>query len=407
MSQQDAFSSKPYSQSHLDASASPSPSSSPSRRLKGSKRPKTRSGLTRAQSSLDITSSLEAFKPFEDSENAGNKTMETKSPSEVRSIRQSRRLSSSPYSPPVSRTPNDDDHAGAAGDHPLLSFNNERMTSEVLQEPSTPTRPRTKPHMAAENMSKEIMDDISSSQTFYGGIHTAYNTSCRELNALFGEINLEGLRSQTKREVCQVELLHLLAVSTYDPATYHGSIRRVAQICKSITNGPIAENLWKKTQHITYELDQDFEVNKQAPANLGRTQANPLSTIVEEDDDHPDHVQPDSRRLHYDQSKGKQSDLEQESLSGPHFSRNFAPSPKIKNDEASVASPSARLPVSPEENLAKNASDDYINMLHADALRRKEATDRYIANLEDDIATRKYATDQFIAELEAKARKMG
>ncbi|KAK8236688.1 hypothetical protein HDK77DRAFT_484062 [Phyllosticta capitalensis] len=370
--------------------------------------PKARSGLPRTHSSLDVTASFEAFKPFDGPKAAENEKMDAPDSLDIASVQHSY----CPTTPtPAPRTPTDNDKVSVAAERLSQSIVNQYMVSEAAQEPTTPTKVGGNSKMVAEGLAKDVMDDVSSSTTFYGGIHQAYKVSCGELNALFGEVKLEGLRSKTKREVCQVELFHLLAVSTDDPGTYYGSIRRVGQICKTMSNRPVAENLWKKTLHITYELDEDFAAKRSATGGAVNTPAQALSTIVEEDDDHLSNNQPGYIHPNQCQSGDDQCDPHQESPSVTAFSDKVASTSGMENHKTprhtrSMAN-SANFPFLPEEDLAKKAFNEYVDKLSEDALRRKEATDRYIANLEDDLAARKYATDQFIAELEDKVRKMG
>ncbi|KAL1385089.1 hypothetical protein HDK64DRAFT_278466 [Phyllosticta capitalensis] len=323
----------------------------------------------RASSSLNIKSGLESFSSFEDSDGAEcGDTNAVVSPD----------------------LPNNGKHSPGL---PSAANDNEANTRKSPQEHPRMPEPRPYPQsrslLQPDTASKGGVDnEITSAKTFYSGIHQGYNTACGELNALFGEVRLESMSSETRRENAQVELLQMLAITTKDRRTYKGSIRQASQICQSMEDRIVAEHLWKKTAHIIQEMEEEFgEREQQTPVGSNDGQV-PLTTIAEENEDHLDH--------------------QIDSSAAPSFRRHC--SAAIHNDHSTRphrASPNARQAVSfTEDNGTKEAYEQYVRMLHADIARRQEATDRYIANLEDDLAQRKHATDMYIAELEAKVRNL-
>ncbi|KAK7513057.1 hypothetical protein IWZ03DRAFT_44568 [Phyllosticta citriasiana] len=320
------------------------------------KSPKMRAGLTRANSSLDITTSLEAFRPFEE---ADNETENTRAGNH-----------DSPSVAKAGQTNDEGDNLPEA----LRPSYDDTPTEGIAQKPSSPgtaTSFEPQPDVRSDGASD---DGGSFAKTFHGGIRRAYDTSCRELNALFGEIQLEGLSSNTQRAVSQCMLLHLLAISTDDPATYRGSIRRALQICQTMTDRAIGENVWKKTWHIMHEMDEDFSGSSNVPVTQDprHLRPKPLSTIAEEDD-----------------TIDSQEKSSSSSTTSPvAYSDNRNP-PRDESTEIT------------EQDPAESAYNNFVAELQADALRRREATDCYIANLEIDILRRTQATDQYLADLEA------
>ncbi|KAK8183466.1 hypothetical protein IWZ00DRAFT_380105 [Phyllosticta capitalensis] len=330
---------------------------------------KIRQGMMRASSSLKIKSGLESFSSFEDSDG-------TQCPGTNAAV-----------SPDLT---NNGEHFP---DPPSAANDNEANTRKSPQE--HPRMPEPRPCLQSRSLlqpdtaSKHGVDsEMSSAKTFYSGIHQGYNIACGELNALFGEVRLESMSSGTRRENAQVELLQMLAITTKDRHTYKASIRQAFQICQDMEDRIVAERLWKKTAHITCEMEEEFgEHEQQSPAGSNDGRA-PLTTTTEEDEDHSDH--PD------------------DSYAAPSMPHN--PSATIHNDHSTRprrTSPNVRQPdFFTGNNGSKEAHDQYVRMLHADVARRQEATDRFIANLEDDLAQRKHATDMYIAELEAKVRNL-
>ncbi|KAK7533086.1 uncharacterized protein J3D65DRAFT_69177 [Phyllosticta citribraziliensis] len=181
-------------------------------------------------------------------------------------------------------------------------------------------------------------------------------------------------------------LLHLLAISTDDPGTYRGCIRRALHICQTMADRTIAENIWKKTFHITDEMDEDFSRSSKAPVirESDNGSPKPLDTITEEEDNTIDSP---------------------EKPSCPSVpSRWSAPNSNIDENKIPEAlhHPSTKEPSSGfEEDPADAAYSEFIAELRADALRRKEATDRHIASLDLELWRRTHATQQYIADLAA------
>ncbi|KAK8227453.1 hypothetical protein HDK90DRAFT_60419 [Phyllosticta capitalensis] len=323
---------------------------------------KQKPALTRTSSSLDITPGLESFSPLEDADVAGRRKTKVSEHVEV---------------------------ANATNTSPVRRLNDGHLISRPTEDPFGPVDNAAAPKMSSDGVET---NNNGFATTFYGSIHGIYHNCLRELDHWFGEINPHDLSSKTLREIAQCELLHLLAITTDEPGTYRGCIRKAYEICRAMEDRDIATNLLKKTHHLDIELDDEFVTKDNASAihRSGRSCSKPLDTIAEEDND-------------------SQCGPVEQSLPASLNAGTPSPGNRNKNDKSTASSQACPEPSEPteitEEHLAKQAYDEYVDTLGADVLKRQQATDRYILYLGEDVARRKRATDQYLAGLEAMMSK--
>ncbi|KAL1385090.1 hypothetical protein HDK64DRAFT_278467 [Phyllosticta capitalensis] len=278
--------------------------------------------------------------------------------------------------------------SNATNTSPVRRLNDGHLISRPTENPSGPVDNAAAPKMSSDGVET---NNNGFATTFYGSIHGTYHNCLRELDHWFGEINLQDLSSKTLREIAQCELLHLLAITTDEPGTYRGCVRKAYEICRAMEDRDIATNLLKKTHHLDIELDDEFVTKDNASAmhHSGRSCSKPLDTIAEEDDN--------------------QSGPAEESLLASVNAGTPSPGNRNQSEKSAASSPARPEPSEATEvtegHLAKQAYDEYVDTLVADVLKRRQATDRYILHLEEDAARRKKATDQYLAGLEARMSK--